>query len=68
MVKSFTLDIWVWFRQGYAQLEAYIYIAPDFVTFEQHQLDGWSTDIAQPQPIRSYISELVSSLSAYESK
>ena len=23
-------------------------IASDLVTFQQHQLDGWATDIAQP--------------------
>ena len=44
------------------------YITSNLVTFEQHQLDGWSTDIAQP--IRSIIKVfiVVGSLSAYEIK
>jgi len=25
-----------------------MHIAYDLVTFEQHKLDGWSTDVAQP--------------------
>jgi len=37
------------------------YIASDLATFEQHQLDGWSTVIAKS--IRNFIH-----MSAYESK
>ena len=53
-----------WFQGNLQGEEAF---TSDIVAFEQHQVAGWSTEIAQP--IRSIEQvNLVSSLSAYESK